>query len=201
MNLLPSEDEALRAARERSHEAGVPLVFAETGAVLRFFTRMIGARHVVEIGSGAGYSGLWLLQGMGPRGSLTTIELDPRLQTLAQRSYAQGGYADRVRSMLGPALSVLPRLADGNYDLVFLDAVKSEYPGYLGHAKRLLRPGGLLIADNVLWSGRVTDRSVIDAETQGLRALLRAVADDPELPSLTMGVGDGVLVAVYEPAV
>lgn len=200
LGLLPRDDDALQAATERSDDAQVPLVVPETGAVLQFFARLTGARNVVEIGSGAGYSGLWLLRGMDPRGSLTTIELDPRRQGLAQRSYAEAGFSDRVRSMLGPALEVLPRLADANYDLVFLDAVKSEYPAYLVHAKRLLRPGGLIIADNVWWSGKIIDRSVSDAETEGLRAFLRAVADDPHVHSVVLRVGDGVLVAVSEPA-
>lgn len=193
--LLQPQDDALEAARQRSLDSGVPLVPAEVGALLRFLTRFVGARHVVEVGSGAGYSGLWLLAGLDPRGALTTIEVDPERRALAQRSYAQAGASDRVRSMLGPALTVLPRLADANYDLVFLDGVKSEYPAYLDHARRLLRPGGLLVADNLLWRGRVDDPTVDDPDTEGLRAFARAVADDPRLDAVLLTVGDGVLVA------
>src|SRR3712207_1393981 len=128
--------------------------------MLRFFARLIRARNVCEVGSGGGYSGLWFLGGMDPRGSLTTIELDTEHQALAQRAFTEARWNDRVRSMLGAALTVLPKLADGNYDIVFLDAVKSEYVEYLAHAKRLLRPGGLLLADNALWHGKTVDDSV-----------------------------------------
>ena len=195
-----AEDEPLRAARVRSELADIPAVQPDTGATLRFFARLLQARHVVEVGSGGGYSGLWLLAGMAPRGVLTTIELDAGNQALAQRAYTDGAAGDRVRSMRGPALEVLPRLADGNYDLVFLDADKTEYPAYLEHGKRLLRPAGVLLADNVIWSGRVADVTVTDSRTQALRRFLQLVDEDPELLSVTLPVGDGLLAAIYEPA-
>jgi predicted O-methyltransferase YrrM len=195
MAMLQGEDDALREARKRGDGVGVPAIPAEVGALLRFLVRSSGARQVVEVGSGAGYSGLWLLAGLGGRGTLTTIELDPERQALAQRAYGQAGMGDRVRSMLGAALTVLPRLADTNYDVVFLDAVKAEYLAYLEHARRLLRPGGLLIADNVLWHGRVDDPAVTDPDTEGLRAFARAIADAPDLISVLLPIGDGVLVA------
>lgn len=193
------EDEPLRAARARSQEVGIPAVPPETGAWLRWLARLGPARHVVEVGSGGGYSGLWLLRGMDSKGSLTTIELDPGNQALTQRAFVESGLSDRTRSILGPALTVLPRLADDTYDLVFLDAVKSEYLQYLDHAKRLLRAGGLLVADNVLWQGRVADTDVVDENTAGLRAFNAAVRDDPELDAQILPVGDGILVAVYDP--
>jgi predicted O-methyltransferase YrrM len=194
------EDEPLRAARARSEERDIPAVPAETGVVLRFLARLVRARHVVEVGSGGGYSGLWLLGGMEPKGSLTSIEIDPDNQALAQQAYAEAGWTTRVRSILGPALSVLPKLADATYDIVFLDAVKAEYPEYLEHARRLLRPGGLLLADNALWSGRVVAGSGADDEdTLGLREFNAAVAEDPAFSALILPVGDGLLTAVYEP--
>ena len=196
---MEPEDEPLRAARARSEEADIPAISVDAGAMLRFFARLVRARHVCEVGSGGGYSGLWLLGGMDPRGSLTTIELDAEHQALAQRAYAEAKYADRVRSMLGAALSVLPKLADGNYDIVFLDAVKSEYLEYLEHAKRLLRPGGLLLADNVLWHDKVIDKKVADPDTDGIRAFNEAVRTDDTLRGSILPVGDGLLAAVYEP--
>ena len=194
-----AEDEPLRAARARSEEADIPAVPHETGALLRFLARASGAKNVVEVGSGGGYSGLWLLGGMDARGSLTTIEIDPEHQSLAQRAYAEAGVADRVRSIMGAATAVLPRLADHAYDIVFLDAVKAEYPEYLEHARRLLRPGGMLIADNVLWKGRVPDPSVADEDTVGLREFNRSVHDDEAFTPLLFPTGDGVLAAVYAP--
>ena len=194
-----TEDEPLRAARARSEEADIPAIAIDAGAVLRLLARLVRARHVCEVGTGGGYSGLWLLGGMDERGNLTTIELDSDRQSLAQRAFTEGGYASRVRSMLGAALQVLPKLADGNYDIVFLDAVKAEYSEYLEHAKRLLRPGGVLVADNVLWQGTIADDSISDADTDALREFNEAVREDPTLQGAILPVGDGLLVAVYEP--
>lgn len=193
------ETEPLRAARARSEEADIAAVSPETGTLLRFLAAIHPARGIVEIGSGGGYSGLWLLTGAAPMAVLTTIEADPDHQELARRAYAEAGVTARVRSILGPALHVLPRLADANYDLVFLDATKSEYPEYLAHARRLLRPGGLVVADNALWGGRVADPAADDADTVALRAFATEVRDDPELHGEILPLGDGVLVAAYHP--
>lgn len=193
------EDEHLRAARARSEESDIPAVAQETGGLLRWFARLLNARHVVEVGTGAGYSGLWLVRGMDARGALTTVEVDPEVQTLAQQAFTEAGVGDRVRAMLGSALTVLPKLADAHYDIVFLDAVKTEYPEYLDHARRLLRPGGLLLADNALWHGRVASAGHSDAETSAVRAFNEAVRDDPNLEAAVLPVGDGLLAAFSRP--
>lgn len=197
--LVLDEDEPLRAARARSEEADIPAVPADTGGLLRWLAALSSARGVVEIGSGGGYSGLWLLRGMDERGVLTTIEADRDHQQLAQRAFAQGGYSARVRSILGTALSVLPKLADATYDLVFIDAVKSEYPDYLAHARRLLRPGGMLVADNALYHGRVADPDDHTEDVAGIRAFTEEVWDDPAFDPQALPIGDGVIVAVYHP--
>jgi predicted O-methyltransferase YrrM len=193
------ESELLRAARARSEEADIPTVPPQTGALLRFLARVARARYTVEVGSGGGYSGLWLLGGMDPKGSLTTIEISPVHQALAQRAFTEAKVADRIRSILGAALIVLPKLSDSSYDLVFLDAVKAEYPEYLTHAKRLLHPGGLLLADNVLWGGQVSDPAYTDEDTVALREFNDTIRNDPDWQSLIFNVGDGVLGAVYAP--
>jgi predicted O-methyltransferase YrrM len=189
------ENEALRAARALSEEENVPLVSHLTGSWLRWLAALRPAHDVVEVGGGVGYSALWLLSGMHPRGMLTTIEIDPDRRSRAQRLLTHAGHGQRVRSILGAALTVLPKLADRSYDLVFIDAAKSEYPAYLAHAKRLLRPGGLLIADNVLWHGRVADASVRDEDTVAIRAFTTTVHDDPAFHAQILPIGDGVLIA------
>ena len=194
-----AEDEALRAARARSEEADIPAVAAETGALLRWFAHLLNARHVAEVGTGGGYSGLWLLGGMDPRGTLTTVDVDPDRHALAQRAFSEAGKLDRVRLMTGAALQVLPKLADHHYDIVFLDAAKSEYPAYLEHARRLLRPGGVLIADNVLWRGKVANPLEGDDDTSGIREFNQMVRDDDTLLPVLLPLGDGVLCAVYQP--
>ena len=196
---LEPEGEILRAARARSEEADIPTVPPQTGALLRFLARVARARYAVEVGSGGGYSGLWLLGGLDPKGSLTTIEIAAAHQALAQRAFTEAKVADRIRSILGPALAVLPKLSDSSYDVVFLDAAKVEYPDYLVHAKRLLHPGGLLLADNVLWGGKVPDPAVTDDDTIALREFNDMICDDPDWHGLIFDVGDGVLGAVYDP--
>lgn len=193
------EDEALRAARALSEEEGVPLVAHQTGSWLRWLAGIQPAHDVVEVGGGVGYSALWLLAGMHPRGMLTTIEVDPDRRSRAQRLLTHAGHGQRVRSILGAGLTVLPKLADRSYDLVFIDAVKTEYPAYLAHAKRLLRSGGLLVADNVLWGGKVADAGARDEHTLALRAFTTTVHDDPAFDGQILPVGDGVLVARLTP--
>lgn len=184
----PPEDDALRSARALSEGAGIAPVTHLGGAWLRWFAGMRPARDVVELGTGVGYSALWLLAGMHPRGMLTTIEPDADLQASAQRVLGRAGHGQRVRSILGSALTVLPRLADDAYDLVFIDAVPDEYPDYLPHATRLLRPGGLLIADRVLDGVGADDGG-------GVRTFADLVRDDPALDGQLLPVGDGMLVA------
>ena len=189
------EDDVLLHARDRASAGGMPPVPADSGAFLRLAAGWVGAQAAVEIGSGAGYSGVWIVRGLAPKGVLTTIEVDPDHQRLAKSTYEEAGVANRVRSILGHALEVLPRLTDGGYDLAFLDAVKSEYPEYLEHALRLVRPGGVILADNVLWSGRVADPKVTDADTEGLREYARRIAGDRRLDSVILTIGDGLAVS------
>ena len=189
------EDDVLLHARDRASAGGMPPVSADSGAFLRLAAGWVGAQAAVEIGSGAGYSGVWIVRGLAPKGVLTTIEVDPDHQRLAKNTYEEAGFANRVRSIPGRALDMLPRLTDGGYDLAFLDAVKSEYPEYLEHALRLVRPGGVILADNVLWSGRVADPEVTDADTEGLREYARRIAGDRRLDSVILTIGDGLAVS------
>lgn len=165
--------------------------------MLRFLAAAIGARHVVEIGTGAGISGIWLLRGMAADGVLTSIDIEAEHQRLARQAFTEAGIAgNRVRLITGPALEVLPRLSDGAYDLVLGDAEKTEYADYLAEALRLLRPGGIVVFDNALWHDRVADPSVRDTTTTTVRELGRSIRDDERLVPLLLPVGDGLLAAV-----
>lgn len=192
------ETDDLRQVRAGSDDAGIPSVSPEVGAWLAWAARLVDSRHAVEIGTGGGYSGLWLLSGMSARGSLTTIDVNADHQAHAQRVFADAGVADRVRSMLGPALAVLPKLADDHYELVFIDAADTEYGEYLPHAKRLLRPGGVLLAGGVLRRG-VADADEADAGAEALRSFTLTVRDDPELDATIAPVGEGLLLAIHRP--
>ena len=119
--------------------------------MLRFLAAAIGARTVVEIGTGCGSSGIWLLRGMHPEAVLTSVDVEPEHQRMARKAFAEAGFtANRYRLILGRALDVLPRLSDGAYDLVFCDADSREYPDYLEAALRLLRVGGIVAFDDVI---------------------------------------------------
>lgn len=191
------EDEALHAARERAGELGCVPIGPGGGTMLRFLAAALSARAVVEVGTGAGVSGLWLLRGMVPDGVLTSIDVEPEHQRVARTAFMEAGFAPaRVRLINGRALDVLPRLADAAYDLVFVDAVKTEYPRYLEEAVRLLRPGGVVALDNVLWRGQVADSARRDPATMALREVARLVREDERLVPVLLPVGDGLLVAL-----
>ncbi len=194
------EDEPLQNARSRAAELGCPPVSPATGALLRFLSSVINARSVVEIGTGAGISGLWLLRGMRSDGVLTTVDVAADNHRAARQTFSAAGIAStRVRLINGAALDVLPRLTDAAYDLVFADGVKSEYDAYLIEAIRLLRPGGVVAFDNMTWSGKVADPGARDAETVAIRDLARAVRERADLVPALVSVGDGLLAAVYRP--
>ena len=195
------EDDVLAAARSRADEVGVTPISPGGGAALRFLASLLDARTVVEIGTGTGVSGLWLLRGMRDDGVLTTVDVEAEHQRLAREGFTEAGVPpQRARTIAGAALEVLPRLTDGHYDLVFVDGDRNEYAACLKEALRLLRPGGVVAFDNTLRQGRVSDPAVRDEETVAVRELLRQVAEHDDLVPLLLPVGDGLLVAKLEPA-
>jgi predicted O-methyltransferase YrrM len=191
------EDDVLSEARARASELGCVPVGRGGAAALRVLAAALGARAVVEVGTGTGVSGLALLQGMRPDGILTTVDIEPEHQRAAKEAFAAAGIAgNRARVISGRALDVLPRLADGGYDLVFCDGEKTEYSAYLAEALRLLRVGGAVAFDNTLWNDSVADPTQRDPQTTALRDLLAAVKSDDRLVAGLLPVGDGLLVAV-----
>lgn len=195
-----AEDGVLADARARAAELGCTPIGAGGGAALRLLAAALQARAVVEIGTGTGVSGVWLLRGMDPAGVLTTIDIEPEHQRAAREAFTAAGIApNRARLISGRALDVLPRLSDGGYDLVLVDADKDDLPAYLTEAMRLLRPGGMVAVDNILWHDRVADPAQRDAQTVGIREFGRAVREDEHLVSALLPVGDGLLCAVKAP--
>lgn len=191
-----AEDDVLLSARSRAKEVGVVPVGPGAGAALRFLAAVIEARAAVEIGTGTGVSGLWMLRGMRSDGVLTTVDTEAEHQRLAKQGFTEAGIApQRVRLIPGAALEVLPRLTDGHYDLVFADGDKLEYSDYLTEALRLLKPGGIVAFDNALWHDRVADPAQRDAETVAIRELGKVVRDHDMLVPVLLPVGDGLLVA------
>ena len=192
------EPEVVEAARRRGLEFGdASPVGTGAGAALRFVAAAVQARHVVEVGTGAGTSGLWLLAGMPDDGVLTTIDSSAEHQRAAREAYVEAGYAhQRTRVITGAAADVLPRMTDGAYDLVVVDADKDGYPVYVEHGVRLRRSGGVLVMDNMLWHDQVADPAARDSTTSTLRDLGKSLRDHDELVTALFPVSDGLLVAV-----
>jgi predicted O-methyltransferase YrrM len=189
------EDEVLNTTRRNAAEVGgAAPVSPVTGGTLRFIAAAMGARAVVEIGTGCGTSGIWLLRGMRPGGVLTSVDVEPEHQRLARAAFLAAGFpSSRYRLIGGLALEVLPRLADGAYDMVFCDADPQEDPDYLTAALRLLRPGGIMVFDDALGSEHGPDDT---AATTELREQVRA---DEGLVPLLLPIGNGLLTAVKRP--
>jgi predicted O-methyltransferase YrrM len=161
-----------------------------TGAALRFLATAIAARSVVEIGTGCGGSGIWLLRGMRPGGVLTSVDTEPEYHRLARKAFAQAGFAaNQARLILGRAVEVLPRLSDGGYDLVFCDADRPSYPEYLTASLRLLRAGGIVVFNDVLPPGA-------GPATDGVRELAGMVGTDERLVPLLLPIAGGLLAAI-----
>lgn len=192
-----AEPPAAAGARERGAELGVEAVSPATGALLAALAAATGARHVAEIGTGAGVSGTWLLTGMPADGVLTTIDVDVECQRSARAAFAEAGVASsRTRTIGGRALEVLPRLADASYDLVVIDGDVAELADLVLQARRLLRVGGTLVIPHALWHDRVADPAKRDAETVAMREAVRGVLADEEWQASLVPTGTGVLLAV-----
>jgi predicted O-methyltransferase YrrM len=182
------------AARERARELGLPEVDPLVGSTLRFLATLVDAHTVAEIGTGAGVSGLWLLSGMRADGILTSVDVEAEHQRLARESFNEASIpASRARLITGNALDVLPRLADGGYDMVFCHTRPGDFPAFLTEALRLLRKGGLVVFSSVLAGGKVTDSALRDPETVAMREFLTSARDDERLVPLLLPVGDGLL--------
>jgi len=161
-----------------------------TGAALRFFATAIAARAVVEIGTGCGSSGIWLLRGMRPGGVLTSVDTEPEYHRLARKAFTQAGFAaNQARLILGRALDVLPRLSDGAYDLVFCDADPDAYPEYLTAGLRLLRAGGIVVFNGALPPGP-------GPAEDGARELADMIKIDDRLVPLLLPIAGGLLAAI-----
>lgn len=185
-HLTAAEDDTLAAVRARAAQA-TRVPSPEVGALLRWAATTVAARTVVEIGAAGGLTGLWLLSGMEDRGVLTSVEHDPHHHGLATSAYGDAGATERVRSILGEPATVLPRLSDAGYQLCLIQGKLAEYPLYLEHGLRLLKPGGMLIARDVLRGGA----EAADA----LATFHQSLAEDERLVSAVLPVDGGIALA------
>jgi predicted O-methyltransferase YrrM len=179
---------------------GLPLVYPDTGALLHTLGRGCGATRILEIGTCIGYSTLWMATALPANGSLITMEYDAARAARARDHFAAAGYADRVSVIVGDATRFLHKVA-GPFDLIFQDSDKRLYEPMLDRLIELLRPGGLLVADNILWNaevipGYVREKKYSDEDTAAIVSFSKRVASDARLYTSFLQVGDGVSVSV-----
>jgi len=193
---IPEELAALYRDMERDEHA-MMMTHPDLGSLLEVLVRATGGRSVLEVGTFVGTSSGWMARGLDAHGHIDTLEADPARAERAEAFFASAGIADRVRVHRGPAAETLPSLAHGTYDLCYIDADKPGYIGYLEHAVRLVRAGGLIVADNVLAGGRVAaPASERDASAAALVAFTEAAVAHPRLRTSVLTVGDGVTLSV-----
>ncbi|MEY4349041.1 MAG: hypothetical protein RL719_338, partial [Actinomycetota bacterium] len=189
------ETDAMLRARARADEIGIECITAATGAHLALLVSAIGAKAIVEAGTGAGLSGLWLLSG-NSECVLATIDTESEHQVAAKASFRDGKIAaTRTRVINGKASEVMSNMADSAYDLVFLDADRETLELQLHEASRLLRPGGVIAIAHALWRDRVPDPAIRDETTAVYRDALRFFVNNDEFVSAMSPIGDGLLLA------
>lgn len=185
-NLLVPPDAALEAVLQSTVAAGLPQINVSPpqGKLLQLIARVRGARRILEIGTLAGYSTIWLARALPQDGRLVTLEAESKHADVARANIARAGLAARVEVRVGPALDTLPRLAAENigpFDLVFIDADKPNTPAYFTWALKLTRPGSVIIVDNVVREGAVADAESEDESVRAMRQLMEMMAAEPRV--------------------
>ena len=189
------ESEILRAARGRAEELGVECITPSVGAHLALIASALGAKAIVEAGTGTGVSGLWLLSG-SPQAVLATIDTEIEIQAAAKRAFSDAKIAaNRTRVITGKALDVMSNMADAAYDLVLLDAGTDTLHKQIAEAARLLRPGGAIAIVHALWRDRVPDPAMRDDATVAYRDAIKFFADNDSFVVSLLAIGDGLLLA------
>jgi predicted O-methyltransferase YrrM len=192
-----AEGRVAQVARSLAYEIGLTPVQPGVGAMLRLLAAAGAAKAVVEIGTGTGVSGLWLLAGMRSDGILTTIDVEAEHQRMARRIFAEAGYPpSRTRIIAGRALDVLPRLADGVYDMLVVDGEPAEHAAGVSAGLRLLRKGGILVLHGVLVGGRIADPAARDPQTVAFREVVKQLRDAEEWTPALIPAGSGMLTAI-----
>jgi predicted O-methyltransferase YrrM len=199
-DLFAPEDDLLLRIREESRECGLPQthIRPEEGRMIQFLLTAVRARRVIEIGTLAGYSSIWIARVLLPDGHLISLEIDAERCRLAREAFVKAGLDKQIAVIDGPALKSLETLApDGPYDAIFMDTSKDDYPAYLEWALVNIRPGGLIMAHNAFWGGAVVGAA--QREEHQLRNLMfftRSVAHDQRLLGTIIPVGDGIVAAI-----
>ena len=196
------EPEILQALRQEtaSHPMSQMQIAPDQGQLLALLVKLMGAKRALEIGVFTGYSSLVVALALPPDGKLTACDVSEDYTSIARRYWEAAGVADKIDLQIAPALETLDRLladgAAGSYDFAFIDADKSGYPDYYDRALQLLRPGGLMAIDNVLWSGRVADPQEQDNRTSLIRQFNQMLHQDQRISLSVLSIADGLTLAL-----
>ncbi len=193
--LLPQRDELLQELEAFAAAHGIPIVGPRVGMLLMILATASRATKALELGTAIGYSGIWIARGMGSSGRLITVEGRAEMARSARRNFEKAGLADSVEVVVGEASEVMPTLGKG-FDLIFNDVDKEGYPKVLPLCKDALADGGLLITDNVLWSGQVAAKEDKSQSTIAIRTYNSLLAGDSEMATLILPIRDGVSISV-----
>jgi caffeoyl-CoA O-methyltransferase len=194
--LANPRDEVLREMEVLAAERSFPIVGPQVGRLLCVLARATGARRVIELGSGFGYSAYWFARAVGPEGRVVLTESVPERAAEAGKFLARGGFSDRVQIEVGDGLEIIDRIG-GEFDIVFNDVDKESYPRVPEKAAAALRPGGLFISDNMLWFGTVLDEEPEQPSTRGVQELTRILRESDEFDTVLIPLRDGVTVSTY----
>jgi caffeoyl-CoA O-methyltransferase len=197
------EDEVLRRVRVETAALGeisIMQVAPDQGALITLLVRAIGARRALELGTFTGYSAICIARGLASDGRLLTCEVSERWAEIARRYFADAGVEELIELRVGPALETLGSLpASERFDFAFIDADKERYPDYYEQCVARLRPGGLLMVDNVLLGGRVLDPDSNDGSARAIAQLNERIAEDERVDVAMLGIADGVTLARKRP--
>ncbi len=199
LDVAVQETPAQLALREatRDHPASVMQIAPDQGQLMAFLVRLIGAKRIIEIGTFTGYSALCMAQALPPDGSLVCCDISEEYTDVGKPYWAQAGVAERIDLRIAPALDTLDALIDhgDGFDMAFIDADKENYAHYFERCLALVRPGGLILFDNTLWSGRVADPTSDDPDTLALRELNAALSGDDRVDIALATIADGLTLA------
>ncbi len=199
---LPQNEPRLQKLEQYAHENGVPIVQKEVASFLKVLCRVHQPKNVLEIGAAIGYSALLMLSSLPDGARITTIERDESMAAIARENIARFGCADRI-DVLSADAGVLLEALDGPYDMIFMDGAKAHYIYFLPHCIRLLRPGGVLVTDNILYGGMVANRELLIRRkitiVKRLKKYIDALCRDTRLETSLLSIGDGVSVSYKKP--
>lgn len=187
---------ALRQQTLQFGQAARMQIDAHQGQVMYFLMQLIGAKKILEIGTFTGMSSLWLARALPDDGELHCLDINGEWTALARDAWKKSGLENKIHLHLAPALETLPKFADGSFDAVFIDADKGNYPGYIEQSHRLLRRGGLMLIDNTLWSGDVTQKNSNDKIVKTIQKINTDLTQDARFHSIILPVGDGLSFAI-----